>query len=310
MKKTDKILVTGARGLVGSALVEHMKAEGYVNVIELGRQDCDLVDPISTLRFFEKTRPDYVFHAAARVYGIMGNMKNKALSFYDNVMINTNVVDASHKVGVRKITVMGTGAVYPYPSPGLPLQEDMIFLGVPHPAEDSYGHAKRAMLAMLAAYQESYGMEWAYVVSCNLFGARDKFDTEFGHVVPSLIKKFFDAKQRGEKVVVWGNGSAQRDFMYVKDTARVALSIMGNVNGAANIGSGKVYKIRDIVDMLEEISGMTGQVVWDDEKPNGQDYRSYHLGKIDGIGFKCQYSIRDGLKETWDWYSNQVAKNI
>ncbi|MCX7217994.1 MAG: GDP-L-fucose synthase [Burkholderiales bacterium] len=310
MKKTDKILVTGARGLVGSALVEHMKAEGYTNVIELGRQECDLVDPVSTLSFFEKTRPDYVFHAAARVYGIMGNMKNKALSFYDNVMINTNVVDASQKVGVKKITVMGTGAIYPFPSPALPLREDMIFLGVPHPAEDSYGHAKRAMLAMLAAYHESYGMEWAYVVSCNLFGSRDKFDTEFGHVVPSLVKKFYDAKRQGEKVVVWGDGSAQRDFMYVKDAARVALAIMSNVTGAANIGSGKVYRIKDIVEMLAEISEMTDQVVWDSEKPNGQDYRSYDLTKIDSIGFECQFSIRDGLKETWDWYSNNMAKNI
>lgn len=308
MNKHDKILVTGAKGLVGSALVEHLKNEGYSNVIEVGRQECDLVDPVSTRHFFEATRPDYVFHAAARVYGIMGNMKNKALSFYDNVMINTNVVDAAQKAGVRKITVMGTGAVYPFPSPGLPLREEMIFLGVPHPAEDSYGHAKRAMLAMLAAYHESYGMEWAYVVSCNLFGPRDKFDTEFGHVVPSLVKKFFDAKQQSEKVVVWGDGSAQRDFMYVKDTARVALAIMENVKGAANIGSGTVYRIRDIVEMLADISGMTGQVVWDSEKPNGQDYRSYDLTKIDSIGFKCQYSIREGLEETWNWYSEQMAK--
>ncbi|OIR10717.1 GDP-L-fucose synthase [mine drainage metagenome] len=308
MNKQDKILITGAKGLVGSALVEHLKNEGYANVIEVGRQECDLVDPVSTRQFFEATRPDYVFHAAARVYGIMGNMKNKALSFYDNVMINTNVVDASQKVGVRKITVMGTGAVYPFPSPGLPLREEMIFLGVPHPAEDSYGHAKRAMLAMLAAYQESYGMEWAYVVSCNLFGPRDKFDTEFGHVVPSLVKKFFDAKQRGEKVVVWGDGSAQRDFMYVKDAARVALAIMENIKGAANIGSGTVYRIRDIVEMLAEISGMTGQVLWDSEKPNGQDYRSYDLTKINSIGFKCQYTIREGLEETWNWYSEQMGK--
>lgn len=129
MKIDDKILVTGAKGLVGSALVEHMKSAGYENIIELGRQECDLVRADSTLEFFEKHRPDYIFHAAARVYGIMGNMKNKALSFYDNVMINTNVVDAAQKVGVKKITVMGTGAVYPYPSPGLPLKEDMIFSG-------------------------------------------------------------------------------------------------------------------------------------------------------------------------------------
>lgn len=308
MNKQDKILITGAKGLVGSALVEHLKKDGYANVIEVGRQECDLVDSVSTRLYFEAIRPDYVFHAAARVYGIMGNMKNKALSFYDNVMINTNVVDASQKVGVRKITVMGTGAVYPFPSPGLPLREDMIFLGVPHPAEDSYGHAKRAMLAMLGAYQESYGMEWAYVVSCNLFGPRDKFDTEFGHVVPSLVKKFFDAKQRGEKVVVWGDGSAQRDFMYVKDAARVALAIMENIKGAANIGSGAVYRIRDMVEMLADISGMAGQVIWDSEKPNGQDYRSYDLTKINSIGFECQYTIREGLEETWSWYAEQMRK--
>lgn len=308
MKKNDKILITGAKGLVGSALIEHLKHEGYQNIIEVGRQECDLVNPVATLGFFEATRPDYVFHAAARVYGIMGNMKNKALSFYDNVMINTNVVDAAQKVGVRKITVMGTGAVYPFPSPGLPLREEMIFLGVPHPAEDSYGHAKRAMLAMLKAYEESYGLEWAYVVSCNLFGPRDKFDTEFGHVVPSLIKKFYDAKKKGEKVIVWGDGSAQRDFMYVKDTARIGLAIMESLNGASNIGSGIVYRIRDIVEMIADITGMTDNVVWDAEKPNGQDYRAYDLTKINSIDFQCEYSIRQGLEETWGWYSNQASR--
>ena len=308
MNITDKILVTGARGLVGSALVDHLRTEGYQNVIEVGRDDCDLVDPFSTRRYFEDTRPDFVFHAAARVYGIMGNMKNKALSFYDNVMINTNVVDAAQRVGVRKITVMGTGAVYPYPSPGLPLKENMIFLGEPHPAENSYANAKRAMLAMLAAYEESHGLAWAYLVSCNLFGPRDKFDTEFGHVVPSLIKKFYDAKQNGTNVLVWGDGSAQRDFMYVKDTARVALASMKDIKGPANIGSGKVFRIGEMVDMIAEISGMTGRVVWDSEKPNGQDYRAYDLSKIDSIGFKCKYSIRQGLEETWEWYSRQMTK--
>jgi GDP-L-fucose synthase len=308
MNITDKILVTGARGLVGSALVDHLRTEGYQNIVEVGRDDCDLVDPFSTRRYFEDTRPDFVFHAAARVYGIMGNMKNKALSFYDNVMINTNVVDAAQRVGVRKITVMGTGAVYPYPSPGLPLKENMIFLGEPHPAENSYANAKRAMLAMLAAYEESHGLAWAYLVSCNLFGPRDKFDTEFGHVVPSLIKKFYDAKQNGTNVLVWGDGSAQRDFMYVKDTARVALASMKDIKGPANIGSGKVFRIGEMVDMIAEISGMTGRVVWDSEKPNGQDYRAYDLSKIDSIGFKCKYSIRQGLEETWEWYSRQMTK--
>lgn len=303
MKSSDRILVTGAKGLVGSALVEHLRNEGYSNVLEVGRNDCDLTDTISTREYFEKHQPAYVFHAAARVYGIMGNIKNKALSFLDNVMINTNVVDAAHRVGVKKITVMGTGAVYPYPSPGLPLKEDMIFMGEPHAAENSYAHAKRAMLAMLRAYEESHGMEWAYVVSCNLFGPRDKFDTEFGHVVPSLIKKFYDAKHRGENVVVWGNGTAKRDFMYVKDTARVGLAVMQNISGPVNIGSGTVYSIRDIVDMIVDISDMKDRVVWDETKPNGQDYRAYDLAKINSVGFNCQFTIRQGLEETWAWYA-------
>ena len=302
MQKNDKILITGAKGLVGSALAEHLRQQGYTNLVEIGRTHCDLTDTMATRALFEQHKPTYVFHAAARVYGIMGNMKNKALSFYDNVMINTNVVDAAQRVGVKKITVMGTGAVYPYPSPGLPLQENMIFMGEPHHAENSSAHAKRARLAMLTSYQESYGLDWAYVVSCNLFGSRDKFDVEFGHVVPSLIKKFYDAKQSGAKVTVWGDGSAQRDFMYVKDTARVALDIMEKLSGPVNIGSGTVFKIKDIVDMIASISGMEGQVVWDAEKPNGQDYRAYDLSKIKSVGFSCKYTIRDGLQETWDWY--------
>lgn len=302
MKKTDSILITGAYGLVGSALVEHLKEEGFTNIIPIGRKECDLTDMKSTIKIFEQSAPTYVFHAAARVYGIMGNMKNQALSFRDNIMINTNIVEASNLVDVKKITVMGTGAIYPYPSPSLPLKEDMIFQGRPHHAESAYAQAKRAMLAMLEAYKESYGLNWSYIVSCNLFGPRDKFDIEFGHVVPSLIAKFYEAKKNSGKVVVWGNGSAQRDFMYVKDTARVAHLIMEEITGPVNIGSGQIYSIKEIVDMLGEITGLSDAIEWDASKPNGQDYRAYDLTKITNVGFKCSYTIRRGLQETWDWY--------
>lgn len=301
MHKNDKIIVTGAKGLYGSAIVEHLLHQGYTNVLGIGRDDCDLIDMFATRRFFERERPDYVFHAAARVHGIMGSMQNKALSFYDNVMINTNVVDAAQKVGVKKITVIGTATIYPYPSPSLPLREEMIFMGEPHAAHSAYSHAKRAMLAMLMAYQESFDLQWAYIVSCNLFGPRDRFDTQFGNVVPSLLKKFYDAKKSGGDVVVWGDGSAQRDFIYIKDAARVALAVMDKINGAVNIGSGCVYKIRDIVEMIADISGVH-RVVWDASKPNGQDYRAYDLSKITDCGFKCDYTIKEGLQETWDWY--------
>jgi GDP-L-fucose synthase len=189
----------------------------------------------------------------------------------------------------------------------LPLKEDMIFLGRPHHAESAYANAKRAMLAMLEAYQDSYGLEWAYIVSCNLFGARDKFDTVNGHVVPSLIKKFYDAKKAGTKVTVWGDGSAQRDFMYVKDTARVALAVMQKINGATNIGSGRVFRIRDIVESIGAITGMSDRIEWDAAMPNGQDYRAYDLTKTNVVGFECKYSIEEGLRETWDWYQENVG---
>ncbi|OZB48864.1 MAG: hypothetical protein B7X60_02885 [Polynucleobacter sp. 39-45-136] len=302
MFKNSKILVTGSAGLVGSALCERLIADGYENVIGLSRTECDLLDTAATKKYFYNQAPDYVFHCAARVYGILGNMNNKGISFYENVLMNTNVVEASRYVGVKKIVAMGTGAVYPYPSPGLPLNEDMIFMGVPHIAEDSYAHAKRAMLAMLRAYEESYGLSWAYVVSCNLFGAKDKFDTVNGHVVPSLVKKFYDAKLNDANVVVWGNGSAKRDFMYVKDAASALISIMNKATGAINLGGGVVYSIKQIVDYLATTAGMHTRVEWDSLKPNGQDYRAYDLSKLKATGFRCEYSIEDGLRETWDWY--------
>ena len=307
MNPSDRIVITGGAGLVGSALADHLREQGFDDVVALGRADCDLVDARAVFAKFEALQPRYVFHAAARVYGIMGNMKNQGLSFHDNCLINTHVVEASRRVGVEKITVMGTGAVYPYPSPGLPLREEMIFSGRPHHAESAYAQAKRAMLAMLEAYEESYGLRWAYIVSCNLFGPRDKFDVEFGHVVPSLIKKFHDAKRAGTRVSVWGDGSAERDFLYVKDAARVGLIVMNAIDGPANMGSGRVLRIRDIVEALGEISGLSDRIDWDASKPNGQDYRAYDLTRIRSAGFKPKYSLREGLQETWDWYSAQHA---
>jgi GDP-L-fucose synthase len=305
LNKSDRILVTGAAGLVGSALVELLRAEGYEHAVGLTRVDCDLLDTSATFAEFERRRPDHVFHAAARVYGLMGSMKRQGASFYDNVMINTNVVEAARRAGARKVTVMGTGAVYPFPSPGLPLKEDMIFLGRPHPAQAGYANAKRAMLAMLEAYEEAYGLKWAYIVSANLFGPRDRFDIEFGNVVPSLIKKFYDAKKNGGKVEVWGDGSAQRDIIYVKDAARAALGVMNKIDGAINMGSGEVHRIRDVVDTLSELTGMRGRIEWDASKPNGQAYRGYDLTKLHDIGFEPAYSLRGGLEETWNWYCAQ-----
>lgn len=298
MELSEKILITGCEGLVGSTISTLLLNKQYQNLFPVGRGHCDLVNSLDTIELFKSYKPDYVFHCAAKVYGIMGNMCNKAKSFYENIMINTNVIQGAHLAGTKKITVMGTGCVYPYPSPSLPLKEDIIFNGRPHESEDSYAQAKRAMLAMCESYQESYDLDWAYVVSCNLFGPNDKFDAEFGHVVPALIKKFYDAKVQGKCAEVWGDGSAERDFLYVKDAAKAAIDIMQNLTGPVNIGSGSVYSIKQIVEHIADIANMQNSYQWDKNKPNGQDYRSYDLSKMESVGFKPEWSLRKGLEET------------
>jgi GDP-L-fucose synthase len=301
MNKSDTILVTGAGGLVGSHVVELLETEGYTNVAGLTHKDCDLTNFARTRDVFMGVKPAHVFHAAACVYGIMGNMNNQGKSFLENTKINCSVIEAAMSAQVDKVTVMGTGAVYPAPPKSLPLKESEIFDGRPDPHEAGYAHAKRGMLAMLEAYQTNYGLDWAFIVSCNLFGPRDKFDPVNGHVVPSLIAKFYDAKHSGTPVTIWGDGSAQRDFLYVKDAAYVAKIVMDKVSGPINMGSGNVYSIRQVVDALSEITGVTG-IQWDANKPNGQPYRGYDLSKLEAAGFRPAYTPYEGLKETWEWY--------
>ena len=307
MKVTDRILITGGSGLIGTALHNNLINNGFTNVIASSSTDCDLTDFNKTIAYFKEVKPDYVFHLAAAVYGIMGNMKNKGLSFYRNAQINLNVIEASRQVAVKKITCMGSGCVYPYPSPGLPLEESMIWDGKPHPSEDSYAQSKRAMLAQLNAYAESYDMDFAFAISANLYGPNDKFDTEYGHVTPSLIRKFYEAKLSGNEVLVWGNGSAKRDFMYSDDAAEALIAIMNNLSGPVNVGSGMVHSIREIVDGIADICDLEEFVRWDESKPNGQDYRSYDLGKLNSTGFKPRVTITDGLRRTYNWYSDNVV---
>lgn len=307
MNKSDTILVTGAGGLVGSAVVEHLNSLGFTNVWGLTRADCDLLDIQATRALFERIQPDQVFHAAALVFGMMGNMNNQGRSFFENTLINVSVIDAAKRSGVGKIIAMGTNAAYPFP-PVLPFKESSIFDGRPHHMESAYAHAKRGMLAMLEAYEESYGIDWAYLISCNLFGPHDTFDTVSGHVVPSLIRKFYVASISDMPVVVWGDGSARRDFLYVKDLARFVHMVMdGPASGAFNVAA-ESMTIRELVEILSRITRVT-EVLWDKSKPNGQEYRKADLSRLAATGFTPAWSIESGLRETWKWYClDQVYK--
>jgi GDP-L-fucose synthase len=305
--KSAPIVVTGAGGLVGTALLALLAEEGFTQVFAPSSADVDLRDPVATKDYFLSVKPNFVYHLAARVYGILGNMENQGLSFFENVMINTNVVEASRLAKAKKIVAMGSGAVYPYPPPHKLLEESDIWSGQPHPSEESYAHAKRAMFAQLVAYKEQYGLDYVFAISGNLYGPNDKFDIEHGHVTPALVAKFHAAKAAGMKVSVWGNGSAVRDFTYVTDAALALYTTMKNGEGAINIGSGDIRPIRDIVMTLAELTDMTDRVVWDASKPNGQEFRAYRLDRLMDLGFKPKVNLRQGLDETIRWYAQNAA---
>lgn len=303
INKGSRVLVTGGRGLVGHGLRARLN-DMDVEVFAPGSSEYDLTSTEQTRAMFDKIRPDLVFHMAARVYGIMGNMNNKGLSIYDNVMINTNVVECSRRAGVRKVVAMGSGCVYPYPPPAERLEENMMLMGPPHHSEDSYAHSKRLLYAMLEAYRYQYGMDYVFVISGNLYGPYDSFDINNGHVIPSLVHKFYTAAQKGEKIFPWGTGKAKRDFTYVSDVAEALILMMEYGSGAMNMGSGNVNAIRDLIEILADVSGIgMKSVEFDTTKPDGQEYRYYDVSKLFDLGFRPKMSLEEGIKKTYNWFS-------
>jgi GDP-L-fucose synthase len=296
----SRILITGGTGLVGRALSNALANEGFANVVSLGSRDCDLRDSAAVSQLMSINAPEYVFHLAARVHGIGGNTRYKSDILVDNVLINTNVVEHSRRVGVKKIVAMGSGCVYPELKGHEELFENQVWNGPPHPSEDSYAHSKRLMLAQLNAASEQYGLSSAFVISGNLFGPHDSFNIEEGHVIPSLVAKFHTAKQNGTSVSVWGSGVAIRDFTYSDDTARALISILRNLEGAVNMGSGMRHPIRDIVDTLHALTGVP--VKWDANKPDGQLVRYYNLDRLMSTGFAASVGLAEGIRSTYQWY--------
>lgn len=305
VNQEDKILITGGSGLVGYALNDYLKSLGFKNVLAISRKDVDLEDKVKTKDFFLQFKPKYVFHNAACVYGLGGNSLYKADILLSNARINMNVIESCIYSKVKKVVAMGSGCVYPELEQGYDLKETDIWCGLPHESEDSYAHAKRFMLAHLIAAKKQYNLSSAFVISGNLYGPNDRFNYGKGHVIPSLIKKFYDAKQNGHQVEVWGSGVAVRDFSYSFDVAKALLLILKEIEGPINMGSGFKHSIADIVDVLSEITGVS--VLWDSSKPDGQLYRCYNIDNLLKIGYIPSYDLEKGIKETYNWFENNIS---
>ena len=298
-------VVTGASGLMGRALVEELQTHG-TPVVALTSRDTDLRDFESSRAVFERHRPTIVYHLAARVSGIMGNLRAQGQAYLDNIRMNTNTVEAARLAGARKVVAMGSAAIYS-DMVSLPMQEEEVWLGAPHASEAGYAHAKRGMLAQLEAYRDQWGLDFAYCISTNLFGPHDKFDEQYGHVIPSLISKFHRAVQQDMPVTVWGTGTPHRDFLYVKDAA-TALRLIGNAfSGPINLASGKAASISETVELIRSVSGYQREVIWDRTKPDGQKLRAYDVSKLELLGFQPRFTLRDALSETYDWFDRHTS---
>ncbi len=296
-----KALVTGGTGLVGTALVAALRAAGD-EVVALGRGDADLRDPAAADGVLARHRPEIVYHLASRVRGIMGNAGHQGDAFLDNVLINTNVIEAARKAGVRKVVAMGSAAIYA-DTVTLPMREGDAWAGPPHRSEAGYAHAKLAMLAMLEAYREQWGLDFAYCISTNLFGPHDRFDERHGHVIPSLISKFHRAMATGETVTVWGSGTPTRDFLHVGDAALALRQIGSAGSGAVNLASGESVSIRAVAELIADIAGYRCEIVWDRSKPDGQMRRAYDVSRLRALGVVPGRALRDGLADTFAWFA-------
>lgn len=299
---SERVAITGGGGMMGRALASELRAAGYTDVTVLTRRDADLLDPAQAEAAIRKCQPGVLYHMAAKVAGILGNMRSQGDSYLQNLRINTNVIEGARLAGVRKVVAMGSTAVYSN-AISLPMREGDIWSGAPHGSEAGYAHAKRAMLAQLEAYRDQYGLSYAYCISTNLFGPHDRFDETCGHVVPSLVSKFSRGIATGEPVVVWGSGTPQRDILYVTDAARALRLIGEGAECAINVASGTSITIAEIVSLLAEVTGFRGQVVWDGEKPDGQRFRSYDISRLRSLNFSPAYDTRDALRLTFEWFN-------
>ena len=304
-----KILVTGGGGFLGSHLVERLIAEGE-EVFVARSADYDLTRPDDVARLFIDAEPEMVFHLAAEVGGIGANRANPGRYWYANTVMGANVLELSRIHGVRKLVVLGTICEYPKFTP-VPFSEDDLWAGYPEETNAPYGIAKKSLLVGGTAYRDQYDLDVIHLLPVNLYGPRDNFDLETSHVIPALIRKMVDAHEDGDtEIVLWGDGTPTREFLYVDDCAEGVWLAAQHYDEPepVNLGTGEEIAIRDLAELIAEITGFEGEIVWDTSRPNGQPRRRLDVARAEELfGFKAQTSLRDGLARTVEWYRSTAA---
>jgi len=304
-----KVLVTGGAGFLGTYVVRNIMAQGCRTVIVPRSRDYDLREKTAIVRLFEQARPDLVIHLAAVVGGIGANRKHPGQFFYDNAIMGLQLMEEARRFGIEKFVAIGTVCAYPKLTP-VPFQEADLWNGYPEETNAPYGLAKKMLLVQAQAYRQEYGFNAIYLLPVNLYGPGDNFDAESSHVIPALIRKFLAAVENGKKeVVVWGTGQASREFLYVEDAAEaIVLASEHYHNGApVNLGSGFEMSIKELVEVIAELTGFRGRFVWDSTKPDGQPRRGLDTTLAEqAFGFRARTDFREGLRRTIDWYRQQI----
>ena len=303
-----RILVTGGAGFLGSHLVERLQADGHDPFVAR-RHDYDLTLAGDTERLFRDARPDLVFHLAGEVGGIGANRENPGRYWYANLAMGANVLEQGRIAGIDKLVIAGTICAYPKFAP-VPFREEDLWEGYPEETNAPYGIAKKALLVGAQGYREQYGLNSIYLLPVNLYGPRDNFDLESSHVIPALIRKMLAAEEKGEdSVVLWGDGSPTREFLFVEDAAEGLWLAAQRYDGAepVNLGTGEEISIRDLATTIAEATGYSGEIVWDTTKPNGQPRRQLDVTRARELfGFTSRTSFAEGIERTVAWYRSEV----
>jgi len=306
-----RVVVTGGRGFLGSYVVRKLRERGCKQIFVPVSKEYDLREKEAIIRMYEDSKPEVVIHLAAVVGGIGANLANPGRFFYDNAIMGIQLIEYARRYNVGKFVCIGTICAYPKYTP-VPFREEDLWNGYPEETNAPYGLAKRMLLVQLQAYRKQYGFNGIYLLPVNLYGPGDNFDPATSHVIPALIKKCVDAVREGrQEIVVWGSGEVTREFLYVEDAAEGILLAAERYDGAepVNLGTGREIRIRDLVDMIAELTGFRGRVIWDRSKPDGQPRRCVDTTKAKALfGFEARTSLEEGLRLTVDWYVRSMCK--